>query len=194
MNQQKTGSLIKNLRLEKGLTQRQLGELLGVSDKTVSKWERGSGSPDISLISPLAGILNVSAEKLLGGELPTAPGDGGNMKNIRFFVCQTCGNVSLCTGKAVVTCCGRPLEALTPVKAAPEEKLRVEKSDGDLFITADHPMEKAHHIAFLAFAAGESVQLVKLYPEWDLQVRLPFRRHGTLFWYCTKHGLFYQYI
>lgn len=116
------------------------------------------------------------------------------MKNVKFYVCKTCGNVSLCTGEANVTCCGRPLEALVPVKAAPEEKLNIETSDGDKFITAGHPMTKEHHIAFLAFVAAETAQVVKCYPEWDLQVRLPVRRRGTLYWYCTEHGLFYQYI
>ena len=50
MNPEKIGSLIFQLRKEKNLTQKQLGEKLGLSDKTISKWERGLGCPDISLL------------------------------------------------------------------------------------------------------------------------------------------------
>ena len=46
----------------------------------------------------------------------------------------------------------------------------------------------------LAFAAGARVQIIRQYPEWDLSVRIPARGRGTLLWYCTQHGLFYQYL
>lgn len=57
---QKTGTLISAVRKEKGLTQKQLAEQLHVSDRTISKWECGSGFPDISLLEPLADALDVS--------------------------------------------------------------------------------------------------------------------------------------
>ena len=98
------------------------------------------------------------------------------------------------TGKTEVSCCGRKLAALIPHKAADNEKLRLDKVEDEWFITTDHPMTKAHHIALLAFAAGDRLQMIRQYPEWDLQVRIPVRGHGTLLWYCTEHGLFYQYI
>ena len=47
MNQKKTGELIRSLRKERGLTQQQLACRMSISDKTVSKWERGAGSPDV---------------------------------------------------------------------------------------------------------------------------------------------------
>ena len=50
MNQQKTGELLKHLRKEKGLTQEQLAEKLGVSNRSVSRWENGTTLPDISLM------------------------------------------------------------------------------------------------------------------------------------------------
>ncbi len=57
MDVHKTGTFISEVRKEKGLTQRQLAEQLHVSDRTVSKWERGSGFPDISSLEPLADAL-----------------------------------------------------------------------------------------------------------------------------------------
>jgi len=55
-------------------------------------------------------------------------------------------------------------------------------------------MTKEHYISFVAFATGESIQMIKQYPEWELQLRIPARRHGMLLWYCTEHGLFTQLI
>lgn len=67
MDSVKTGALVSALRREKGLTQRELASLLGVSDKAVSKWERGECFPDITLIPPLAAYLGVTADELLAG-------------------------------------------------------------------------------------------------------------------------------
>ena len=55
-------------------------------------------------------------------------------------------------------------------------------------------MTKNCHLSFTAFALGDSVQITKHYPEWDFQLRLPRRRHGTLYWYSTRDGLFYQFL
>ncbi len=68
MNQKKVGKFIANLRKERSLTQMQLSEKLGVLDKTVSKWERGVCSPDISLLNDLSKMLNVTTTELLNGE------------------------------------------------------------------------------------------------------------------------------
>lgn len=85
MDNEKTGSLIRRLRRERGLTQQQLAEQLGVSDKAVSKWERGLGGPELGLLR-------------------------------------------------------------------------------------------------------------KLYPEWEVQTRLPFWGHSRVYFYCTQHGLFWQKV
>ena len=110
------------------------------------------------------------------------------------YVCPVCGGITMTTGQGTLSCCGRTLEALTPRKAAEEEKLSVERMEDEWYVTSSHPMTKDHHIAFLAFAAGDRVQIIRQYPEWDLSVRIPARGRGTLLWYCTQHGLFYQYL
>ena len=68
MNTEKIGSLIAKLRKEKGLTQKELADQLHITDRAVSKWERGVGCPDISLLDDLANILGVSISSLLNGE------------------------------------------------------------------------------------------------------------------------------
>ena len=74
MDRQKTGALIAQMRKERGLTQRELAEQLHISDRTVSKWERGAGFPDVSMLVPLAEALGLSVLELLQGE-QSAPCD-----------------------------------------------------------------------------------------------------------------------
>ena len=68
MNYEKTGLLIGRRRAERGMTQLQLAERLGVSNRTVSKWERGKGFPDVSLLQPLSDELDLSLQALISGE------------------------------------------------------------------------------------------------------------------------------
>ena len=68
MDYEKTGRFLQELRKENGLTQLALAERLGVTDRAVSKWERGKGFPDVSLLKPLAEVLDVSVSELLDGE------------------------------------------------------------------------------------------------------------------------------
>lgn len=194
MDHEKIGALIARLRKEQGLTQRGLAERVLVSDKAVSKWERGLGCPDVSLLERLSNVLEVELTVLLTGELPSGNESGGNMKKAKYYVCPVCGALSMTTGEAEIACCGRKLSALTAKKAENDCKLTAERVEDEWFITSSHPMTKEHHIAFVVFANGERVQLVRTYPEWDLQVRFPARGRGTLLWYCTQDGLHYQYI
>lgn len=71
MDQIRTGKFIASLRKEKELTQMMLADRLGISDKTVSKWERGAGLPDVSLMLPLCEALEISVNELLAGERMT---------------------------------------------------------------------------------------------------------------------------
>ena len=68
MNAQKTGSLIGAIRKEQNRTQQDLANELGVSSAAVSKWERGIGFPDVSLIEPLAASLGITIAELFKGE------------------------------------------------------------------------------------------------------------------------------
>ena len=68
----KVGNLISKLREEKGLSQSELGVLLGVTNKAVSKWENGRGYPDTLLLLTLAEVLGISVDELLRGELITS--------------------------------------------------------------------------------------------------------------------------
>lgn len=68
MDQKKTGRFLKELRSEKGLTQEQLSEILGVSNRSISRWENGVNMPDFDLVIELANYYQISIEELLDGE------------------------------------------------------------------------------------------------------------------------------
>lgn len=68
MDQAKIGRFIAEMRKAQELTQRQFADLLGISDKSVSKWECGNGMPDISLMLPICGILKINLNELFSGE------------------------------------------------------------------------------------------------------------------------------
>ena len=190
----KTGLLIRDLRTKMGMTQKSLADLMNISDKTVSKWERGMGLPDVSLLVELSQIFGVNVDILLTGSMNVSDEKGVNMKNAKYYVCPECRNLVFATGDAEISCCGRKLTALEMKKAEPDEKLSVEIVENDWYITTSHPMTKEHYISFVAFATGEKIEMIKTYPEWDMNVRIQKRGHGKLVWYCTNHGLFYQLI
>ena len=68
LNQEKTGKFMAEMRRQQNLTQRQLAERVGVSDKTVSKWETGRSMPDNAILLDVCLILNISVNELLSGE------------------------------------------------------------------------------------------------------------------------------
>ena len=65
MNRERTGMLIAEARKQKNMTQKDLAAALHVSDRAVSKWERGAGFPDVSLLEPLADALGLQVLELL---------------------------------------------------------------------------------------------------------------------------------
>ena len=194
MDQIKTGSLIRRFRTELGLTQKQLAERVGVSDKAVSKWECGSGCPDVSLLTSLADVFGTDIHVLLTGEIDKNESEKGDMKKLRFYVCRDCGNIITSASDASVTCCGNKLSALEPKKADEAQQLKVEDTGGAWYITSDHEMTKEHYISFVAYVSDSSLMMFRQYPEWAVNVTLPMYRSGRLVWYCSKCGLLYQDI
>lgn len=189
MDCRKVGKLIYDLRRERGMTQKQLADALNISDKTISKWERGLGCPDVTLLRELSVILCVNIEKLLSGDLEPNDADGGNMKKIKFYVCPSCGNILTGTGKAEVSCCGRKLVPLIPKPADGIHELSVNEVEDDYYITFSHEMTKEHNLNFVAYVACDRILLVKLYPEQSGEVRFPKLYGGRLYFGCNQHGL-----
>lgn len=191
MNQYVTGSVIKRLREKLKLTQIQLADFLGVSDRTISKWETGRGFPDIIFLEPLAKILRVSVAELFSGAEIENGNRSANLSKLNFYVCPVCGNTIFSVGKTCVSCCGIQLPALE-VENEPAEKHKIDvQKDGDeIFVRMNHEMTKSHYISWFACVRLDSVEFAKMYPEQNAEAR--FRNAGKckIYAYCIKHGLF----
>ena len=190
MNTYVTGNTIKQLREARSLTQAELAEQLGVSSKTVSKWETAKGLPDISLLQPLAKALGISVIELMNGQPIENKNISANMLRGKFYVCPLCGNAIHSLGSAVVSCCGITLPPLEAEDVDEEHTISIENVEDEHFVTVHHPMTKAHYISFIAFVTSDRIQMVKLYPEGNAETRLQLRGKGHLYYYCNQHGLF----
>ena len=189
MNNYITGATIKRLREEKGITQSQLAEQIGVSGKAVSKWETAKGLPDITLIEPLAKALGVSVMELMSGETVNNKNVSANILRSKFYVCPVCGNVIHSTGDAVISCCGITLPPLEAEETDESHEINIERVEDEFFVTVSHDMTKTHFISFIAHLTSDRVQFVKLYPEGNAETRFQLRGKGFLYIYCNKHGL-----
>ena len=192
MNTYVTGAIIRQLREERKLTQAELADRIGVSSKTVSKWETNKGLPDISLLQPLAQALGISVIELMNGEQITNRNRSANLLRGKFYVCPICGNVIHSTGDTLVSCCGVTLPALEADEADGEHALTLERVEDEMFLTVHHPMTKQHFISFVAFVTSDRVQMVKFSPEGNAETRLQLRGMGYLYYYCNRHGLYRQ--
>ena len=190
MNTYVTGSTIKQLREKRNITQGTLAERIGVSSKTISKWETAKGLPDISLLQPLAQALGISVIELMNGEHIINRNVSANMLRCKFYVCPICGNAIHSLGSTVVSCCGITLPALEAEETDDDHAITIENVEDEHFVTVHHPMTKAHYISFIAFVTSDRIQMVKLYPEGNAETRLQLRGKGHLYYYCNQHGLF----
>lgn len=184
-----TGTAIKSLRERKGMTQAKLAEIIGVSSKTVSKWETAKGLPDITLIEPLAEALSVSVMELMSGDAVINKNVSSNILRSKFYVCPICNNIIRTVGDAVISCCGITLPPLEAEEIDENHQITIEKVEDEYFITVHHGMTKEHYISFIAYLTTDRVQFVKFYPEGNAQTRLNLRGRGYLYIYCNKHGL-----
>ena len=185
-----TGRTIKELREKRKITQKELSEKIGVSDKTVSKWETGKGLPDIGIIEELARALGVSIAELLTGDLRENGNQSANMRKMCFYVCPVCGNIITSVGHGAFSCCGITLPEAEAEKDGDGHSICVETVDNEHSVTVSHPMEKGHYISFIAYVTSDALDLVKLYPEQGISVRFRKKGHGIIYAYCNRHGMF----
>ena len=185
-----TGEAIKAFREKKNMTQAELADRIGVTDKAVSKWETGRGLPDITLIEPIAKALGLSVGELFAGQQIINSNQGANLNKSKIYVCPICGNIIQAVGQAAVSCCGISLPPLEEEESDACHTIETEPMEGELYITVNHPMTKDHYISFIAYRTGNRLELVKLYPEGNAECRFFRRGRGEILIYCNRHGLF----
>ena len=190
MNQYVTGAVIRELREKSGMTQARLAEKLGVSDKTVSKWETAKGYPDITLLEPIAEAFRISVTELISGNTVFNSNVSANMLRSRFYVCPVCGNAIHSMGEAAIHCHGILLTPLETEPADERHRLFIERVEDEYYVRIDHSMTKDHYISFVAAASSDEMQMVKLYPEGNAEARFKIRGVRRIFFYCNRDGLF----
>ena len=157
MNQYVTGTVIRELREKNGMTQLQLAEKLGVSDKTVSKWETAKGYPDITLLEPIAKVFRISVTELISGNTVQNANVSANMMRSKFHVCPVCGNVIHSMGEAAIQCHGI---LLAPLEAEPTDEhhmILIERVEDEYYVRIDHSMTKEHYISFAAAVSSDRI-------------------------------------
>jgi len=190
MNQYVTGAAIRSLREKNNLTQRELADKLGVSDKTVSKWETAKGYPDITLLEPIAKAFGISVTELISGNAIHNENVSANMLRSKFYVCPVCGNVIHCMGEAAIHCHGIPLTPLEAELTDEQHMIFIDRVEDEYYVRIDHSMSKEHYISYIAAASSDEIQMVKLYPEGNAETRFKIRGVRRIFFYCNRDGLF----
>lgn len=190
MNQYVTGAVIKELREKINVTQLQLAERIGVSDKTVSKWETGKGYPDITLLEPIADALSVSIAELISGNTVCNSNVSANMLRSKFYVCPVCGNVIHSIGEAVIHCHGVLLQPEEAEQTDEYHKIFIERVEDEYYVQIEHEMTKNHYISFIAAVSSDRLQMVKLYPEGNAEARFKINGVKKIYFYCNRSGLF----
>ena len=190
MNPYVTGNVIKELREKCQLTQVELAEKIGVSDKTVSKWETAKGYPDISLLEPIAKALGVSMTELVTGNAVSNVNVSANMLRSKFYVCPICGNIIHSMGEAVMQCHGILLSPCQPEETDENHMIFIERVEDEYYIRIEHDMTKQHYISFIAALSSDKIQMIKLYPEGNAEARVKINGVKKILFYCNRDGLF----
>ena len=190
MNQYVTGAVIRTLREKNKMTQLQLAEKIGVSDKSVSKWENSRGLPDITLLEPIAEVFKISVTELISGKTIHNANVSANMLRSKLYACPVCGNVIHSMGEAVIHCHGILLSPLEPEPTDEHHMIFIERVEDEYYVRIDHSMTKEHYISFVAAASSDDMQMVKLYPEGNAEARFKIRGVRRIFFYCNRDGLF----
>ena len=189
MNQYVTGAAIRELRLQKNMTQLQLAEKLNVSDKAVSKWETGKGYPDITLLESIADVFGISVTELISGNRVSNRNVAANMMKSGFYMCPVCGNVIHTMGEAVIQCHGVQLLREEAEQTDERHMVFIERVEDDYYVRIDHEMTKRHYISFIAALSPDRLQMVKLYPEGNAEARFPMRGVKKIVFRCNRDGL-----
>lgn len=190
MNPEKTGQIIKNARIKKGLTQKQLAEAISVTDKAVCKWEKGHGCPDITLLSQLSKVLEIDIQSILRGELIQNKSIAGNMNRIKFYRCPTCGNLITSVKEIEISCCGNKLPFAEAHQTDDARYIPIIKEfDGQYSVSFNHPMTKDDYIAHIITVQYDKIMVVNLFAEQEAVVTLPQIAGLRMFLITSRDGL-----
>ena len=116
----------------------------------------------------LSEALGTSIAELLTGDLRENENRSGNMKKVHFYVCPICGNIIMSVGQGSFSCCGITLPEQEAEAGEEEHEIHLETVDHEYHITMEHSMDKKHYVSFVAYITSDSAEVVRLYPEQDM--------------------------
>ena len=93
-------------------------------------------------------------------------------------------------GEAAIHCHGILLTSLEAEPTDERHMIFIERVEDEYYVRIDHSMTKEHYISFVAAASSDDMQMVKLYPEGNAEVRFKLRGVRRIFFYCNRDGLF----
>ena len=153
---------------------------------------------NVPFLCAATGYTPEEAVSFMGAVLPTLKrwstvenrNKAANAARSLFYACPDCGNIVWSMGEMACSCCGNPLEALVAQEADGAHGATVEISDGCQVVRLDHPMDKDHHIRFIACVVDDLVRIKRLYPEQEALASFYMQGPCTLYAYCSRDGLF----
>ena len=142
------------------------------------------------MLEPIAKVFGISVTELISGNAVSNVNVSANMLRSLFYVCPICGNIFHSMGEAVVQCHGI---VLTPCHAEETDERHVifiERVEDEYYVCIDHEMTKQHYISFIAALSSDKLQMIKLYPEGNAEVRFKINGVKRILFYCNQDGLF----
>ena len=109
-------------------------------------------------------------------------------------MCPNFKNIITSNNTVSILCCDKKTELLHAKNPDDNHLLNLEYIEDEMCITSEHEMKKKHYISFIAFVQSGGVNIIKLYPEWNMEIRVPKQKHLKIFYYCTNDGLFLKKI
>lgn len=173
MNAEKTGKIIYEARIKKGMTQKELADAIAVTDKAVCKWEKGHGCPDITLLSQLSRVLEIDIQSILRGVQVKDNAAAGNLKRLKVYRCPSCGNLVVSEKEIELSCCGNRMLALKARRTDDPKYLpAISEFDGRYLVNFNHPMTKDDYIANFITVQYDRFTVTNLFAEMEASVTL----------------------
>lgn len=186
MNAKETGRKIFELRKSLKYTQEEFGNSLGVNYRTVSKWERGDGLPDIGVLELISKLYGLDMAYLLSEE-KVFNKCASAVKRLKVFVCEECDNVVVSLNDADIICHGKHMKKLKFIES---EDIEIIRTNNELFVKLNGNMSKDDYVSFVLFILNDTYLLKKLYPEGGSEIVFPYLGKGNIVWYRVTKGAF----
>ena len=106
------------------------------------------------------------------------------------MILSICGNIIHSMGEAVIQCHGLLLATCQPEETDEKHKIFIERVEGEYYIQIEHEMAKQHYISFIAALSSDKMQMIKLYPEGNIEARVKINGVKKILFYCNRDGLF----